>query len=918
MASSLVAAVSFAYLFGLFAIAYWADRCADQGRNVIANPYVYALSMAVYCSSWTFYGSVGRAAENGIGFLPTYLAPTLCMALGFVVIGKILRISKRQRTTSIADFISARYGKSHLLGGLVTLIAVVGVTPYIALQLKAVAVSFDMISGADAVTLASGAAHPFLQDKAIYVALTMAAFAIIFGTRHIDAAEHHPGMVAAVAFESVIKLVSFLAVGIFVCFGLYSGFGDLFGKTMARPEIARLFTAEPALIEGNWVTFGLLSALSFICLPRQFQITIIENVNERHLGRAMWLFPLYLLLINIFVLPLTAAGLAQFPDRAIDPDMFVLALPESAGWHGLALFGYVGGLSAATGMIIVECIALSTMVCNDLVMPLLLRLRSTALHGTSDLSTLLLVIRRVTIVVILLLGYVYYRFAGSAYALVSIGMISFAAVAQFAPALLGGIFWTGGTRNGAAVGMVAGIMTWAYTLLLPSFARSGWLATAFIDSGPWGIEMLRPYAMFGLTGLDTTSHAMFWSMLVNIGLYIGVSLFDRPSMSERVQATAFVEVFQQTDTAVVPGRWRGSATVDDLQRLVARFVGPQRAEQAFAQYGARHNDALEPASQASANLVRFAERLLAGAIGAASARIALASAVKDGEFSIPELMRMLDETSHVIEYSRQLELKSSELERTSAALRAANDQLRELDRMKDDFLSTVTHELRTPLTSIRAFSEILHDDPELEFEQRQEFLSLIIKESERLTRLINQVLDFAKIEAGQINWVIEPVDLGEVMDQAAAATGSLFRDKNVVLKMSIASGMPLVTGDYDRLMQVAVNLLSNAVKFTPVEGRVEVRVRSENGHGRVDVRDSGPGLAPENLKIVFERFRQVGNTMTAKPQGTGLGLAICMRIIEHLNGRIWVESEVGHGAIFSFIVPRAAEVDREMECYTVA
>ncbi|MEI6987018.1 MAG: sensor histidine kinase, partial [Rhodospirillaceae bacterium] len=860
-------------------------------------------SLAVYCSSWTFYGSIGRAAERGIGFLPTYLGPTLIMTLGFVIIAKILRIAKRQRTTSIADFISARYGKSQMLGGLVTMIAVVGVTPYIALQLKAVAISFETVSNADPAWLAEAVRRPMLFDKALYVALIMAAFAVFFGTRHIDAAEHHPGLVAAVAFESVIKLVSFLAVGIYVCFGLYGGFGPLFEQAMSHPEIARLFTQDFALNQSSWFTLMLLSALSFICLPRQFQIVVIENVNEQHLGRAMWLFPLYLLLINIFVLPLTAAGLMQFPNHAIDPDMFLLALPKAAGWDGLALFVYIGGLSAATSMIIVETIALSTMVCNDLVMPILLRLNSSAINRNSDLSTLLLIIRRVTIVAIMLLGYAYYRYAGSAYALVSIGIISFTAVAQFAPALLGGIFWTGGTMRGAATGLVAGILTWSYTLLLPSFARSGWLPSAFIDTGPWGIEMLRPYALFGLTELDTTSHALFWSLLFNIGLYVAVSLFDNPSLSERIQATAFVEVFQQTDSAIVPGRWRGSATVEDLQRLVARFVGPLRAEQSFAQYGARHDDNLAPQSLAGANLVRFVERLLAGAIGAASARIALASAVKDGEFSIPELMRMLDETSHVIEYSRQLEQKSNELERASAALRQANEQLRDLDMMKDDFLSTITHELRTPLTSIRAFSEILFDDPEISLEDRQQFLGLIIKESERLSRLINQVLDFAKIESGQVDWVIGPIDLGDVMEQAAAATGSLFRDKNISIKMTIVPHIPMVQGDFDRLMQVAVNLLSNAVKFTPHGGRVEVGVLSDGRHGRVNIRDNGPGIADKDATIIFDRFRQVGDTMTNKPQGTGLGLAICLRIVEYLGGRIWVESIPGQGATFSFLIP---------------
>ncbi|CAK0741838.1 histidine kinase [uncultured Gammaproteobacteria bacterium] len=914
MTGSLVAGVSFAYLFGLFAIAFWSDRLADRGNNVIASPYIYSLSLAVYCTTWTFYGSVGRASSFGIGFLPIYIGPTLTMVLGYVVVAKILRIAKRQRITSISDFIASRYGKSQLLGGLVALIAVVGVTPYIALQLKAVAVSFDVLSGGGASpsAIAAGVSPAMMLDKAFYVALIMAAFAIIFGTRHIDAAEHHPGMVAAVAFESLIKLISFMAVGVFVVFGLYSGFGDLFAQAKSHPEVARLFTGGVALRDESWVTVEVLAMLAIVCLPRQFQIMVIENVDERHLARAIWLFPLYMLLINIFVLPLTAAGLMHFADHSIDPDMFVLALPLAYGHQILALFAYLGGLSAATSMIIVETVALSTMVCNDLVMPILLQSRSPALGAGRDMSKLLLAIRRATIVIILLLGYGYYRFAGSAYALVQIGLISFAAVAQFAPALIGGIFWAGATKRGAVAGLTAGILTWAYTLLLPSFARSGWLPGEFIDLGPWGLGLLRPYALLGLDGMTPLTHALFWSALANIGLYIVVSIYDRPSLSERVQATAFIEVFQLTDRAVAPTRWRSGVTVNDLRQLVSRFVGAQRANNAFAQFAVRHGSLPDGRRLAGPDLVRYAERVLAGAIGAASARIALASAVKEGEFSIPELMRMLDETSHVIEYSRRLELKSSELEQTSDALREANDQLRELDRMKDEFLSTVTHELRTPLTSIRAFSEILHDNPDIEHEQRQQFLSLIIKESERLTRLINQVLDFAKMEAGQISWHMQPIDLGAVMEQASAATSQLFRDKNVSLDLTITADLPQVRGDHDRLMQVAVNLLSNAVKFTPENGRVQVLVAAQDEVAlRVDVTDSGPGIAQEDSQIVFERFRQVGDTMTAKPQGTGLGLAICKKIVDHLNGRIWVESELGSGATFSFTVPTMAAPEVE-------
>lgn len=890
MAWTTVLLASLLYLSALFAIAHWADRRAAAGRSMVAAPTVYALSLAVYCTTWTFYGSVGRAASLGIGFLPIYLGPTLLMLLAPLPLAKILRIAKTQRITSIADFLASRYGRSPLLGGLVALTAVIGVTPYIALQLKAVSVSFDALTGA-----AGGGAAPLL-DNGFLIAVTMALFAIVFGTRQIDAAEHHPGMVAAVAVESLVKLVAFLAVGVFVVWGLHGGLDTLFAEAGARPDLRHLFTTQAALGDGAWATSTLLAAAAMLCLPRQFQVMVIENTDERHLNRALWLFPLYLLLINLFVLPVAVSGLLRF-GGTVDPDLFVVALPLSGGMDGLALLAFLGGLSAAAGMIVVESVALSTMVCNDLVMPVLLRLRPAALERASDLSALLLVIRRVAIAAILLLGYVYFRIAGSAYALVSIGLISFAAVAQFAPALIGGIYWRGLTRRGALAGVGGGTAVWAYTLLLPSFARSGWLPASFLDSGPWGIAALRPYALFGLDGFDPLTHALFWSALVNVGLCLALSLTDRPDSAQRAQAAAFVEVFESGETAALSADWQSAASVGDLSRVVARFLGPQRAEQAFA--GA------DPASPAGPERLRLAERLLAGAIGGASARVALASAVSGGAVGAAELLRMLDETSHVIAHSRQLELKTAELERATDALRAANERLTELDRLKDEFLSTVTHELRTPLTAIRALTEILHDDPGIEPDQRREFLAVIIAESERLTRLINQVLDMAKIEAGEMDWTIAPLDPAAALEQATAATARLFQERGVALEVALDPALPPVLGDHDRLVQVAVNLLSNAAKFTPPGGRVTLAARVSDGALRVSVSDDGPGIAPEHHAAVFDRFRQVGDPMTDKPAGTGLGLAICKRILEHLGGRIGVVSAPGAGATFWFTVPLA-------------
>lgn len=904
--------VSLAYLLLLFGVAYWADKRADAGRSVIGTPTIYTLSLAVYCTTWTYYGSVGRATSLGVGFLPIYLGPTLMMILGWSVIRKIRRIAGQQRVTSIADFIASRYGRSPALGGLVAIIAVIGITPYIALQLKAVAVSFDVLSGLDPAGVGTVAQRSFLLDKAFYVALMMAAFAVLFGTRHIDAAEHHEGLVAAVALESLVKLLAFLTVGIFVTFILFDGPGALFAAARSMPDIAPLLTDDPVLADGGWATMTVLSALAILCLPRQFHLAIIENKDERHIKRAMWLFPLYMLLINLFVLPVAVAGLLSIPEGTVDPDMFVLALPLREGLPVLALVVFVGGLSAATAMVVVETIALSTMVCNDLVMPVLLRWRFLRLDRRTDLSGLLLGIRRIAIVAILLLGYGYFRFAGSAYALVAIGLISFAAVAQFAPALLGGIFWKGGSRRGAIAGLAAGVAVWAYTLLLPSFARSGWLPAAFIENGPWDMAVLRPYALFGLEDFDPLTHALFWSAIANIGLYVGVSLFDRRDRAERVQAAAFVDVFHGTGNRrpEPSDRWSGQVSVGDLRRLTIRFLGAERAARAFDALAAPYGS-LSASGRADPALVRGVERLLAGAVGAASARVALSSAVQGGGVTRDELMRVLDETSQAIEYGRQLEQKSAELERTSTALRTANDKLRELDKLKDEFLSTVTHELRTPLTSIRSLSEILYDNPDMTADERQTFLAVIVSESERLTRLINQVLDMAKIEAGAVEWRIAPIDLTAVIADAIITTAPLFREKGVELLNEVPRDLPPVLGDRDRLMQVVINLLSNAVKFAPTaEGTVRIGAvhAPDTGMVKVSVTDNGPGVAPADAAVIFDMFRQGGHDLTDKPPGTGLGLAICRRIVEHLGGEIRVERTraTDRGATFSFTIPIAS------------
>ena len=899
---------AFSYLALLFAIAYYADERADAGRSVIASPYIYSLSLAVYATAWTFYGSVGRAASDGIGFLPIYIGPTLMIALWWVVIRKIMRISKQNRITSLADFIASRYGKSALLGGLVTVIAVIGILPYISLQLKAVSNSYTILVQYPEIIMPTRVGEaPMREDTALWVAMILAAFTIAFGTRHLDAAEHHQGMVAAIAFESLVKLLAFVAVGVFVTFGIYNGFGDLFAQAAAVPKLRAMMRPLEGVAGGyaSWVWLTILSMMAIMFLPRQFQVAVIENVNEKHLNKAIWLFPLYMLAINVFVLPIAFGGLLQFPDGSVDADTFVLTLPMAEQHEGLALLVFIGGLSAATGMVIVETIALSTMACNDLVMPVLLRLSSLRLNERRDLTGLLLGIRRGAIVLILFLGYLYFKLAGEAYALVSIGLISFAAVAQFAPAILGGIFWKGGTRLGALWGLTAGFAVWSYTLLLPALARSGWLPIGLLDDGPFGLELLRPLQLFGLSGLDQITHAMIWSMIANIGAYVGVSLSASPSAEEHRQASLFVDVFRHTGEAGGARFWRGTASVPDLFNLLARFFGVAAAENAFAEY-ARAKGLNWPDDRliADAELVHYVEVQLAGAIGAASARVMVASVVKEEALAIEEVREILDEASQIVVYSHRLEQKSRELEAATAELRAANERLKELDRLKDDFVSTVTHELRTPLTSIRAFTEILQDEPDVEPAQRKKFLGIITKEAERLTRLINQVLDLAKIESGKADWVESGVDMREVISDTLAAMDQLFKEKNIEVDARLPDKVSVVTADLDRMIQVMLNLLSNAVKFCDAaKGRVEIALTERDGCLRVDVRDNGRGIGPENHETIFSKFHQVGDTLTDKPHGSGLGLHISRRIVERSGGRMWVESELGGGARFSFTLP---------------
>jgi signal transduction histidine kinase len=563
----------------------------------------------------------------------------------------------------------------------------------------------------------------------------------------------------------------------------------------------------------------------------------------------------------------------------------------------LTLFIYLGGVSAATGMVIVETIALSTMICNDLVMPVLLRLPIPAISRSSELTGLLLLIRRGSIILVLMLGYAYFHYLGGFYALVSIGLMSFTAVAQFAPALIGGIFWKGGTRSGAICGLISGFTVLTYTIFMPSLVQIGLIHQSFLTAGPFGIMLLRPYQLFGLQYFNPISHAAFWSILVNVSFYITVSVLGRPRAIEHTQAALFVDVFKYSGETGESLFRRGTVNLPDLRSLLSRFLGKAKADQELSGYAQKHNINWNDHTTADADLVGHAEKLLTGAVGSASARIMVSSVVKEEPLGIEEVLNILDETRQVIAYSR-------ELENATAELKEANIRLQELDRLKDDFISTVTHELRTPLTAVRSLAEILHTNPKIDSDRLGNFTGIIIKESERLIRLVSQILDYEKIESAKLDWVIASLDLKEVVKDAVVSAQQLTLDKNITIDLDLAQDAPAVSGDRDRLVQVMVNLISNAVKFCdPDRGLIVVRLRAVDHHLRVEVQDNGIGIRPEDQAKVFEPFCQIKDPTQGRPAGTGIGLTITKRIIDFHHGRIWVDSELGQGTMFAFELP---------------
>lgn len=882
LAFNLLVTVSLAYVTLLFAVAFWADKRAERGQaDWLHSPLIYTLSLSIYCTAWTFYGAVGYAARSGLEFVTIYLGPSLVMFGWWVFLRRLVRIGRTQKITSIADLVSSRYGKSNLLGVLVTVLAVVGTTPYIALQLQSVTLSFEVFAESNFGR----------QQTAFYVAAGLALFTIIFGTRNLDANEQHHGVVTAIAVEAVVKLVALLAVGIFVVFFVGGGVSPTMDAIRTSPISAWEMRAE------RWMTLIFLSAVAFVCLPRMFQVMVVENSDEQHLATASWAFPLYLFLMSLFVVPIAVLGLSVLPAGS-NPDLFVLTLPLAFDREGLATLAFLGGFSSATSMVIVAAIAVSTMVSNHIVMPIWLNARKNRATVSGDVRNIVIQARRISIAAILALGYLYYSLSGGGAALAAIGLISFTGVAQVLPALLGGIFWRGGTKVGAAAGVTVGFAVWLWTSFLPSFGETSLLTATVFTEGPFGIGILRPHALFGIIGLDPLVHAVFWSMLLNTSAYFLFSLLTFPSPIERLQGATFVNIFRYSANA--PGWKGGAAEAEDLLVMAQRIIGAGEAQRLF------ENEASKQGKQGylpdtTPDFLEKLERTLAGSVGAATAHAMLAQITGGVAISVEDLMRVADEAQQILEYSSQLEAKSEELERTARQLREANEKLMALSVQKDGFLSQISHELRTPMTSIRSFSEILMDGEKMSGADRQRYSRIIQDEAIRLTRLLDDLLDLSVLENGQVVLNKRDDTLEAIIDRAISATERPRDAAKIEVRRDHMGEKLALHTDSDRLTQVFINLISNAQKYcTAEQPMLSISVNQHDGRNVVDLIDNGSGIPRESQEMIFEKFSRNSDSHAAG--GAGLGLAICREIMLRLGGGISYLPGQG-GAAFRVVLP---------------
>jgi signal transduction histidine kinase len=736
------------------------------------------------------------------------------------------------------------------------------------------------------------------------VAIALALFASYYGTRYVDASEKRKGIVTAVAIESILKLVFFVVIGVYVTFFVFDGFDDIYQKASLLDNFKEKNTIGGLSQAINWFLLCVLSMFAIFLLPRQFQVGVVENNRENHINTAVWLFPLYLLLFNIFVYPIAWGGNILFAGQDVNSDVYSLLIPQLFDKKILTVLVFLGGFSAAISMIVVSSIGLSTMITNNILIPynLLGELKSEEISNRLILNS-----RKLGIFLLIILSYFIYRFFGLDYNLVSIGMVAFVIISQLAPAFFGALFWRRGSRLGAIYSIIIGFIVCIYTLLIPYAIGISNSESTFISEGFMGVELLKPFQLFGLDYLQPVTHALFWSLLFNSATYFAISVSFKGNYRERNYAEMFVDINKYISNHEDAFIWRGTAYRNDIEKVLIRFLGTERTKRAMNIFNVKYNVDVTQ-ELADARLIKFSENLLTGHIGTASARILIASVVKEEKITLPEVLKILEESKENIIINKKLTETSNELKEITAQLQEANISLMEKDQQKDEFLDTVTHELRTPITAIRAASEILHDDDEIPEELKKQFLQNIISESDRLNRLIDKILDLEKFETGK--QTIHPTknNLIETIEKSIEPLQQLIKNKKITIAIESKS---IVTAYYDedRIFQVITNLVSNAIKFCPdEEGLITIQVSDQGDFIQTSVIDNGKGVPHNDFEAIFEKFYQSINQNIKKPVGSGLGLAICKQIIEHHKGKIWVEPAV-KGACIVFTLPKNNNIE---------
>ncbi|WP_304620264.1 sensor histidine kinase [Paracoccus sediminilitoris] len=863
-----------AYVALMFAVAYAADRAAARGRvRWLDHPLVYTLSLSVYCSAWTFYGAVGYASRSGLEFLTIYLGPTIVFCGAWWGLRRLVRVARMHHVTSVADLVSARFGKSNRLAALVTLIAVIAATPYVALQLQSVRLSFEVFATDPRGMGGSNA----LGGTALWVAAGLAVFTILFGTRNLAADERHHGVVTAIALEAIVKLAAFIALGVFVIWGLADGPLDM----LARINRASM---DPGVQQGwllkpdRWTALIVVSGAAILTLPRMFQVLVVEAADEERLHVAGWAFPAYLFAMSLFVLPIAVMGRELMPASA-NPDLYVLTLPAAAGQDLLALLVFLGGFSAATSMVVVCAIAVATMVSNHWLVPAWLALRRMpASEDTDDLRGFVLNARRLAILAVVAAGWVYHQASGGAAALAAMGLVAFSGMAQVLPAMVGGLLWRGANRKGAYAGIGAGFALWMGLIFLPSVGVGGDLPV--------------------LPGMDPWTVAVALSLAVNTLAFVGVSIFGFPDPVERFQGLSFV-------SAIEPLRHSRTNRADDraepLLAMARRIWGPDAALRHF-QAEARAQGKTGYLPDLTPSFLTGLERRLAGSIGAATAHAMIDRVAGGVALTVADLLQVADEAQRAKEETQRLEAARAELARTARQLHQANDKLTALSVQKDAFLSQISHELRTPMTSVRAFSEILMD-PQLEDADRQRFAGIIHQEAGRLTRLLDDLLDLSVLESGRAQLTISVVNLHDLITRAVTAASATRPERGFLIDRDLPSEHLGLITDADRLLQVLINVISNARKYCDAEHPVlTIRVQRPQGGGAViDVIDNGSGIDSGRQSLIFEKFARLNDP--ARAGGAGLGLAICREIMLNLGGDIAYLPGQG-GAAFRILLPQ--------------